>query len=56
MTDIAVLVHPWDMLDSDERLTRFMMKWTVGMPAETQLSIVAMILGGAPHPTPSASP
>lgn len=23
------------------------MKWTVGMPAETQLSIAAMILGGA---------
>ena len=24
-----------------------MMPWTVGMPAETQLGIVAMILGGA---------
>jgi aminocarboxymuconate-semialdehyde decarboxylase len=42
----AVLVHPWDMLGG-ERTARWMMGWTVGMPAETQLSIVAMILGGA---------
>lgn len=42
----AVLVHPWDMLGG-ERTSRWMMGWTVGMPAETQLSIVAMILGGA---------
>jgi aminocarboxymuconate-semialdehyde decarboxylase len=42
----AVLVHPWDMLGS-ERMPRYMMPWTVGMPAETQLGIVAMILGGA---------
>jgi len=45
--DIAVMVHPWDMMDDQERLSRFMMKWTVGMPAETQLSIAIMILGGA---------
>jgi aminocarboxymuconate-semialdehyde decarboxylase len=42
----AVLVHPWDML-SPQRMPNYMMPWTVGMPAETQLSIVAMILGGA---------
>lgn len=41
----AVLVHPWDMLGG-ERTKRFMMGWTVSMPAETQLSIVALILGG----------
>ena len=35
------------MPDFDGRLSRFMLKWTVGMPAETQLSIAAMILGGA---------
>ena len=40
-----VLVHPWDML-APERMKKYMMSWTVGMPAETQLSIVAMILGG----------
>jgi aminocarboxymuconate-semialdehyde decarboxylase len=42
----AVLVHPWDML-APERMVKYMMPWTVGMPAETQLGIVAMILGGA---------
>ncbi len=42
----AVLVHPWDML-GQERMPKYMMPWTVGMPAETQLGIVAMILGGA---------
>ncbi len=42
----AVLVHPWDMMARD-RMARYMMAWTVGMPAETQLSIVSMILGGA---------
>lgn len=42
----AVLVHPWDML-APHRMPKYMMPWTVGMPAETQLGIVAMILGGA---------
>jgi len=43
---MAVLVHPWDMLGKP-RMPNYMMPWTVGMPAETQLGIVAMILGGA---------
>src|SRR5258708_7921039 len=42
----AVLVHPWDMFGSD-RMPKYMMPWTVGMPAETQLSLVALILSGA---------
>jgi aminocarboxymuconate-semialdehyde decarboxylase len=42
----AVLVHPWDML-GQSRMPNYMMPWTVGMPAETQLGIVAMILSGA---------
>ena len=42
----AVLVHPWDML-GQPRMPKYMMPWTVGMPAETQLGIVAMILSGA---------
>jgi aminocarboxymuconate-semialdehyde decarboxylase len=42
----AVLVHPWDMFGHD-RMLKYMMPWTVGMPAETQLSVVAMILSGA---------
>jgi aminocarboxymuconate-semialdehyde decarboxylase len=44
--NVPVLVHPWDMMGA-ERTKQFMMGWTVGMPAETQLSIVSMILGGA---------
>jgi aminocarboxymuconate-semialdehyde decarboxylase len=42
----SVLVHPWDML-APQRMPNYMMPWTVGMPAETQLGIVAMILSGA---------
>ena len=42
----AVLVHPWDML-GQARMPKYMMPWTVGMPAETQLGIVALILSGA---------
>jgi aminocarboxymuconate-semialdehyde decarboxylase len=42
----AVLVHPWDML-GPQRMPKYMTPWTVGMPAETQLAIVAMILSGA---------
>ncbi len=42
----AVLVHPWEMFGR-ERMPKYMMPWTVGMPAETQLSLVALILSGA---------
>jgi aminocarboxymuconate-semialdehyde decarboxylase len=40
-----VLVHPWDM-PSGPRLDRWMARWLTGMPAETHLSVLAMILGG----------
>jgi aminocarboxymuconate-semialdehyde decarboxylase len=43
--DAAVFVHPWDMMGAD-RTARYMMGWTVGMPAETQLSIAALVLSG----------
>lgn len=43
---MPVLVHPWDMMGRD-RVTRYMMPWLVGMPAETHLSILALILSGA---------
>ncbi len=42
----AVLVHPWDML-GQSRMPNYMAPWTVGMPAETQLGIVSLILSGA---------
>lgn len=40
-----VFVHPWDMPGSP-RLSRWMAQWLTGMPAETHLSILAMVLGG----------
>lgn len=40
-----VFVHPWDMTSSP-RISRWMAQWLVGMPAETHLTILAMILGG----------
>lgn len=43
---VPVLVHPWDMLGG-ERMKGHMLPWLVGMPAETQLSILGMILAGA---------
>lgn len=44
--DIPVFVHPWDMPNSS-RLDRWMAQWLAGMPSETHLSIIAMILGGS---------
>lgn len=43
--DVPVFVHPWDM-PSAPRLNRWMGRWLAGMPAETHLSILALILGG----------
>jgi aminocarboxymuconate-semialdehyde decarboxylase len=42
----AVFVHPWDMMGS-ERMSKYMLPWLVAMPAETQLSILWLILSGA---------
>ncbi|MFI0351237.1 amidohydrolase family protein [Actinomadura sp. 9N407] len=42
---VPVFVHPWDM-PAGPRLDRWMARWLTGMPAETHLSIIAMILGG----------
>ncbi|MBV8145001.1 MAG: amidohydrolase [Gammaproteobacteria bacterium] len=42
----AVFVHPWDMM-GQERMSRYMLPWLVAMPAETQLSILWLILSGA---------
>ncbi len=41
-----VFVHPWDM-PTGARADRWMARWLAGMPAETHLSVLAMILGGA---------
>ncbi|WP_326822108.1 amidohydrolase family protein [Streptosporangium sp. NBC_01756] len=44
--DMPVLVHPWDMLGAD-RMHGHMLSWLVGMAAETQLSILSLMLSGA---------
>ncbi|GLZ10857.1 amidohydrolase [Actinomadura sp. NBRC 104425] len=44
---VPVLVHPWDMLGGDRMHGRYMLPWLVGMAAETQLSILTLILSGA---------
>ncbi|MGY2066735.1 amidohydrolase family protein [Blastococcus sp. SYSU DS0619] len=43
--DVPVFVHPWDMAGGP-RLDRWMAQWLTGMPAETHLSVLAMVLGG----------
>lgn len=43
--DVPVFVHPWDMAESP-RLNRWMARWLTGMPAETHLSIISLVLGG----------
>lgn len=43
--DMAVFVHPWDMLGG-ERMSKYWLPWLVGMPAETSLSVCSMIFGG----------
>lgn len=45
--DIAVLVHPWDMMGGPGRMKRWMMPWLVAMSAETQLAMMSLILSGA---------
>ncbi|ASW56317.1 amidohydrolase family protein [Plantactinospora sp. KBS50] len=40
-----VFVHPWDM-PGGPRLDRWMARWLAGMPAETHLSVLSLILGG----------
>lgn len=43
--DMAVFVHPWDMMGM-ERMPRHWLPWLVGMPPETSLSICSLIMGG----------
>ncbi|MFC5821966.1 amidohydrolase family protein [Nonomuraea harbinensis] len=51
--DIPVLVHPWDMLAAD-RMAGYMLPWLVGMAAETQLSILSLMLSGAFEKLPAS--
>ncbi|MFR9805964.1 amidohydrolase family protein [Pseudonocardia sp. RS010] len=42
---VPVFVHPWDV-PRTPRTGRWMAQWLAGMPAETHLSLLAMVLGG----------
>ena len=42
---VPVFVHPWDM-PASPRTARWMAQWLIGMPAETHLSLLALVLGG----------
>lgn len=44
--DVPVFVHPWDMTPAP-RTDPWMLEWLVGMPAETQLSLLRLALSGA---------
>jgi aminocarboxymuconate-semialdehyde decarboxylase len=41
----AILVHPWDMLGTEE-MPKYWMPWLVGMPAEQSRAACALIFGG----------
>ncbi len=43
--DMAVFVHPWDMMGAD-RFDKYWMPWLVGMPVETTTAIASMIFSG----------
>lgn len=43
--DMAIFVHPWDMM-GQERMPKYFLPWLVGMPAEESLAICSMIFGG----------
>ncbi len=43
--DVAIFVHPWDMM-GQEKMPDYFLPWLVGMPAETSLAICSMIFGG----------
>jgi len=41
----AIFVHPWEMLAPD-RMSRYWLRWLVGMPTETAIAICSLIFGG----------
>lgn len=43
--DMAVFVHPWDMM-GQQQMQRYWLPWLVGMPAESSRAICSMIFGG----------
>jgi aminocarboxymuconate-semialdehyde decarboxylase len=50
--DMALFVHPWDMMGKDN-MNKYWLPWLVGMPAETSLAICSMIFGGVMERLPN---
>jgi len=49
--DMAVLVHPWEMM-GQENMSKYWLPWLVGMPAETARSIASLIFSGVMEKLP----
>lgn len=49
--DMAVLVHPWEMM-GQEHMSKYWLPWLVGMPAETARSIASLIFSGVMEKLP----
>lgn len=41
----CVFVHPWDML-GESRMKNYWMPWLVGMPTETTIAMMSVLMGG----------
>ena len=50
--DIAVLVHPWDMMGAAS-MPKYWLPWLVGMPAEQSRAACSLIFGGVLERYPS---
>jgi aminocarboxymuconate-semialdehyde decarboxylase len=50
--DVAVLVHPWDMMGAAS-MPKYWMPWLVGMPAEQSRAACALIFGGVLERNPA---
>ncbi len=49
--DMAVLVHPWEMM-GQEHMSKYWLPWLVGMPAETARSMASLIFSGVMEKLP----
>jgi aminocarboxymuconate-semialdehyde decarboxylase len=49
---LALFVHPWDMMGSDD-MKRYWLPWLVGMPAESSRALCSLIFGGVLERLPS---
>jgi len=50
--DMAVLVHPWEMM-GEEHMGKYWLPWLVGMPAETSRAIASLIFSGVMEKLPN---